>query len=381
MKKFMILLGICMLSSHQVMAEYVITDNLSFSGDFRTGYYTIHRDDRDGSRDVTDEARLRIRLGLKAKFNAQWQAKVRFAGRYSTYESNSNHFEIFSKIPSGDGLRRGDSTLDEFYVRYQPSKQWDLKLGRFQSKIELAGVAKKSLDRNNSPNVDITWTDGLHAIYKMNNGWKGHAIIQRNLSAGSTEVRRSPLDFADNGSRVSYFFALENNEKHHGGIIQRGIDLTYLPKALQADGNSAGRIDDYLALVGRLSAQWPMAGSMKLMLGSELGYAFDTPTKVAASTGTSGDTGGFAGQFKVSFIDIVPKHSLGIVYGIAEEGWLLSPDIRNNNRLIEVRHLWKIDKKQKFETRLRHREDLHQLTTSQEKREDVDLYLRYTYKF
>ncbi|MDH5435436.1 MAG: putative porin [Gammaproteobacteria bacterium] len=381
MKKSIILLGAYLLSSQQAVAEYALTDSVSFSGDIRGGYYTLHRDDRNGNQDVTDEARLRIRLGLKAKLNNQWQAKVRFAGRYSTVESNSNHFEIFSRIPGSDGLRHGDSTLDEFYVRYQPSAQWDLKIGRFQTKFELAGVAKKSLDRNNSPNVDITWTDGIHAIYKMQNGWKGHVIIQRNLSAGATEVRRAPLDFSDDGSHVSYFFALENNEKYHGSIIQRGIDLTYLPKALQTDGNSAGRIDDYLALVGRMSAQWPMSGSMKLMLGSELGYAFDTPTKVAVSTGTSGDTGGFAGNVKVSFIDIVPNHSLGIVYGVVQEGWLLSPDFRNNNRLIETRYLWKMDKKQTLEARLRHREDLHQLTGSQEKREDVDLYLRYTYKF
>ena len=363
MKRFLgvLVIAIFAMSSPAMAKEYALTKNLFFSGDARVGYYTLHRDDRDGSRNVTDEARLRIRLGLKAKFNDQWQAKVRFAGRYSTDESNFNHFEIFSRIPSDDGLRRGDSTLDEFYVRYQPSKQWDLKLGRFQSKIELAGVAKKSLDRNTSPNVDITWTDGLHAVYKMNNGWKGHTIIQRNLSAGSTEVRRSPLDFSDDDSRISYFFALENNKKS-GAIVQRGIDLTYLPKALQTDGSSSGRIDDYLAVVGRLSAQWPMAGSMKLMVGSELGYAFDTPTKAAVSTGTAGDTGGFAGHFKVSFLDIVPKHSLGIVYGVTEEGWLLSPDFRSNNRLIETRYQWKMDKKQKFEARLRHREDLHQLT-------------------
>ncbi|MFP5506061.1 MAG: hypothetical protein ACLGH6_07670, partial [Gammaproteobacteria bacterium] len=152
----------CAALSVNAQAANPITDTLSWSGDLRGGYFTLHRDDRNGSSDVTDEFRARIRLGLEAKLGERLSAKARFAGRYSTYQ-NHNHFEIFTYIPSDDGLRRGDSTLDEFYVAYKPASDWMVKLGRIQTKFELAGVAKKSLDRNDSPNVDITWTDGLHA--------------------------------------------------------------------------------------------------------------------------------------------------------------------------------------------------------------------------
>ncbi len=361
-------------------AEQPINDTFSWGGDVRAGYFSLQRDDRDNSETSTDEARLRVRIGLKAKFSDQAEAKIRFAGRYSTLESNHEHFEVFSRITAGDGLRRGDSTIDEFYLKARPADNWEVKFGRMQTKYELMGVAKKSLDRNDSPNVDITWTDGMHVTYKGNNGWRTHAIVQRNLSAGATQVRRSPLNFSDDGSRISYFIAMENTTSV-GPIVQRALDVTLLPDALRKDGTANGRIDDYWAVVGRLAAQWPMQGSSKFMLAGEFGYAPNTPTRAATSTGTSGDTDGYAGQLTFNFIDFRPGHSVGLVLGVAETGWLLSPDFRNNNTLVETRYKWKLAKNQAVEARLRRREDIDQLTTAAKKREDIDAYVRYTYKF
>src|SRR4030065_2200578 len=126
------------------------------NGDVRTGFYSRHRDDRNGQKDTTDEFRLRLRPGVSAKFNEQWLAQVRFAGRYSTDERNDPHFKIFKKIPAEDGLRRGDSHLDEIYVEHRPNKPWQMRVGRFQGKAALDGVAKKSLARNDTPNNDTT---------------------------------------------------------------------------------------------------------------------------------------------------------------------------------------------------------------------------------
>jgi hypothetical protein len=353
---------------------------LSPSGDVRAGFFSAHRDDRDGDKDVTDEFRLRLRAGVTAKFNAQWQARVRFAGRYSTDDRNDPYFEIFDHIPSGDGLRRGDSTLDEIYVDYRPDKHWQIRAGRFQSKAELQGVAKKSLDRNTSPNTDITWTDGMQVKYTAASGWKTTFIAQYNDEAGATEVRRGPLDFTDEGSRISYFAGIENTQKW-GPVVQRAIDVTWLPDALHDQGVGAGSVEDYWGLVGRLAAQWPVRDGMKFMLAGELGYAPNTPDRSVVSTGTSGDADGVAAQITFNFIDIVPRHSVGFVLGRAGDGWLLSPDFRDNTNLVEARYKWAIDKKQKFEARLRHREDIDQRVGAREKREDVDYYLRYTYKF
>ena len=352
----------------------------TMNGDMRTGFFSLHRDDRNGKEDTTDEFRLRLRPGVSAKFNEQWRAQARFAGRYSTDDRNDLHFEIFNSIPAEDGLRRGDSTLDEIYVEYRPDKAWQLRVGRFQSKFELDGVAKKSLDRNDSPNTDITWTDGVQVKHKAANGWSTTAIVQYNDNEGATQVRHAPLNFREDGSRLSYFAGVENTQKA-GPFVQRAVDVTWLPDALHSNGVGAGTVNDYWGVVGRLAAQWPMGGSMKFMLAGEAGYAPNTPKRSAVKTGTSGDADGFAAQITFNFIDIIPQHSAGIVLGRAGAGWLLSPDFGPNANLAEVRYKWAIDKKQTLEARVRNREDIEQRVGSAFKREDVDYYVRYTYKF
>lgn len=352
----------------------------SVNGDVRTGFYSLHRDDRNGVEDTTDELRLRLRPGVGAKFSEQWLAQLRFAGRYSTDERNDPHFEIFRSIPAEDGLRRGDSTLDEIYVEYRPGQAWQVRAGRFQSKAELEGVAKKSLDRNDSPNIDITWTDGVQVKHKALNGWSTTAIAQYNDKEGATQVRHAPLDFGEDGSRLSYFVGVESTQKA-GPFVQRAVDVTWLPDALHRDGVGAGRVDDYWGVVGRLAAQWPMGGGMKFMLAGEAGYAPNTPERSVAKTGTSGDADGLAAQITFNFIDIVPRHSAGLVAGRAGGGWLLSPDFVPNVNLFEVRYKWAVDKKQTVEARVRNREDIEQRVGSAFKREDVDYYIRYTYKF
>ncbi|NOY73744.1 MAG: hypothetical protein GXP14_15495 [Gammaproteobacteria bacterium] len=363
------------------MADVAISNKLTFYGDSRIGFYSLDRDDRDGKQSRTSELRLRLRPGIKANINDKLSASIRLAGRYSTDDRNNNNFEWFSSIPKGDGLRRGDSTVDELYFNYQPVSNVELRMGRMQTKFELDGVAKKSLDRNNSPNSDITWTDGFYLKYALSRDWKAHFIVQYNDKSGSTEVRRSPLNFDDDESRISYFAALESKAPK-GAFIQRGIDLTYIPSALRTNDTETGNIEDYIALVGRTAARWPIGSSgMKFMLGGELGYAFNTQTEAVAKIGSSNKTGGLATQVTLNFIDFFPSHSFGIVLARAEAGWLLSPDFRSNNTLIEGRYKWQWAKKHKIEGRLRQREDIDQLTTKMEKRTDLDLYFRYTYQF
>jgi hypothetical protein len=178
---------------------------------------------------------------------------------------------------------------------------------------------------------------------------------------------------------VSYFVGLENTQKT-GPIVQRAVDVTWLPDALNSDGFDVGPVDDYWGLVGRLAGQWPMRGSTKFMLAGEVGYAPNTPQRSVVRTGTSGDADGLAAQITFNFIDIIPKHSAGLVLGRAGDGWLLSPDFGPNTNLVELRYKWAIDKKQALEARVRNREDIHQRVGSLYKREDVDFYVRYTFK-
>lgn len=374
-------LPLLLLLSFMFVSQSVHAVNYKVSGDIRAGYFSADRDDRDGTQNKTDEGRLRLRAGVSTELTDSLQAKVRFAGRYSTDDRNDNYFKLFESIPSTDGLRRGDSTLDEIYLKKKLGKGASLTVGRMQTKLELEGVAKKSLDRNDSPNTDITWTDGIYLQYPLSGGWKMHAIAQYNPASGPTEVRRSPLNFSDSDSRVSYFAALEKKSKT-GLWAQRGIDITYLPSALQKDGTSTGRIEDYWAVVGRVAARWPAARSGSAwMLGAEIGVASEAPTNAAAGLPGSGDAGNTAFQLTMNWLDFMPGHSVGLVVGRAEAGWLLSPDFRDNTDLLELRYKWALAKKHKIEARVRRREDSELKTGALKEREDVDLYVRYTYKF
>ena len=355
---------------------------LDFSGDIRFGAFGRDRDDRDGTHSRRDELRIRARAGVLAKFTDSLNGKLRFAGRYSSDDRfNTYHFEIFEAIPSVGGLRLGDSTIDEFYLRYKPSEQLDVRVGRFQTKFELEGVAKKSLSRNDSDNTNIHWTDGIHLKYTISNGWDLHAILQRSKDEGPTTVRRSPLNFEKNDSHITYYFGAEKKNKTNT-IIQKGIDITHIPDALQRDGNNTGSIQDYTAISGRFAMQWPFnERGTKFLWGNEFGYAFNTPRKSAINTGGRKDTNGFAFQTSFNFIDVWPKHSIGMVYAQTGGGWLLSSDFGNDQELLATRYKWQITKNQKFEARIRNREDIDKRTSAERRRRVWDYYLRYTIKF
>ena len=322
----------------------------------------------------------RIRGGLKWKPSEQLSATIRLAGRYAT-RNNHPHFEFFESIPDTDGLRAGDSTVDELVLQYTPTPQWEISVGRLQTAFELAGVAGGTLDRSDSPDVDITWTDGAHLRYRTEAGWNWHMILQRNAAEGSTNVRLFPLSFEDSDSRVSYFATVESLEPY-GPIVRRAFGASYLPSSLRTGGTVSGPVEDYLALVGRLAAQWPAGpGDTKLLLGTEFGYAPNTPSRASVGTGTSGTTGRFAWQVQLSLLDVFPGHSFALQHGRAQAGWLISPDFRNNEVLSEFRYEWKIDERQVFTARTRRRNEMDIMVGAARKRQDDDFFLRYTVNF
>jgi hypothetical protein len=361
-------------------ADIPLSPQLGFIGDVRGGYYWAERAERDGSDKSDDQLITRIRGGLEWKPSEQLSATIRLAGRYAT-RNNHPHFEFFESIPDTDGLRPGDSTVDELFLAYTPTPQWEISVGRLQTAFELAGVAGGSLDRSDSPNVDITWTDGAHLRYSAAAGWNWHMILQRNAAEGASNVRLFPLSFEDPDSRVSYFAAVESI-KPYGPIVQRAFDVSYLPSALRTAGSAQGPSEDYVAFVGRLAAQWPTGTrDMQLLLGTELGYAPNTPGRAAVGTGMSGATGGLAWQVQLSLLDVFPGHSFALQHGRAQAGWLISPDFRNNEVLSEVRYEWKIDQRQALTARFRRRDEIDILVGAASKRRDDDFFLRYTISF
>jgi hypothetical protein len=256
-------------------------------------------------------------------------------------------------------------------------------LGRLQTKfVARGGVFAKSLDRNDSHNLNINWTDGLHATWKSRFGWTSNLILQRNASDGSSSIRHSPLDFEDNDSRVSYFAAIENIEPL-GPIVQRGLDVSYLPASLLKDGDRQGRIEDYWGVVARFAARWTVneERDMRFRISGEIGYAPETPTKQAVDIGTSGDVDGLGWALTAALMNFRPGHSIGLNYGRMGAGWLLSPQYRPNEELSEIHYVWRYKDNKTLEIRVRQRDDLDQLVTAQNKRDDFDLFVRMTSKF
>lgn len=350
-------------------------------GDARLSFFANEREARDGTETSDEGLRLRLRVGAETRVAEAWLLRGRLAGRFAT-EQDRTRFWLKAWAPARAGLEDGDATIDELFLRYAPAGgDWSLRMGRFQSKFELMGVAAKSLDRNDSPNVDVNWTDGLHLQYDLTPAWRSHLILQRNVSSGTGPLVRAPLVFDDSGSRVSAFAALESTVPV-GPLKQRVLTVTWMPEALATDGIAAERREDYVAFTAKLFAEWPIGtGGMRGGLGGELGYATNTPLDPVVNARDSGSAGGSAHQFSMNLFDFFPGHNIAFVYGHTDAGWLLSPDFRNNDLLLEIRYQWRIAKNLSMEARLRRREELKLPAAAPQERIDDDFYVRLSAKF
>ena len=353
----------------------------SVGGDLRLGYSYENQENRDGSSSDDGELLGRIRIGGDWGINRYTRAVARVAGLCTTDRCDGD-FNLDSSIPTGSGIDRGDITFDELFLHGFRVQRFDAAVGRLQTKfVTQGGVFAKSLDRNDSNSVNVSWTDGFHGTVRHRRGWVSHFILQANRDRGSGSVRRTPLDFDDDGSHVSYFLAVENT-KPWRHVVQRALDVSYLPDSLLKDGTQAGRIEDYWGVVGRLAARWPQVEEESgLLVAGELGYAPETPTGAAVDLDEAGDVEGLAWNVVASLMEFRPGHSLGLNYGRTEAGWLLSPQYRENEELLEVRYLWKKTTRLTIEARARLREDLDRLTTAVRKREELDGFVRLTWRF
>ena len=364
-----------------LLAGVASASDWTVSGDLRGGVFSSERDARDGSRSDLTDARARLRLALARELAPQWRFRARLASRFGS-EQDGMHAFLRGNAPTPTGTRLGDSTLDEFYLDYAPAgRDWSLRLGRFQTKFELMGVAAKSLDRNDSPSTDVSWTDGLHWRYRGWPGWQAHLVLQHNHRRGPGTTARPPLDFSDGGSRVGMFAGLEASEAR-GPLVQRMIGLTWLPDALAVDGVTAPRREDYLALTARAALAWPAGdGGRRWLFAGEAGHAPHTPRGSVVGTGRPASAGGSAWQVSANLEHFVRDHHVGVVYGRADAGWLLSPDFRNNDALAEIRYQWRIAPSLSLEARLRRREELEVPASAARERVDRDVYLRLSARF
>lgn len=353
---------------------------VTWGADLRAGYFALHRHERTGGTTSTDDLRARARIHSILRIGERWEAGLRIAGRFSS-DQESASFYVRTHAPTTDGLRLGEATIDEAYIGFRPFERVSVRAGRMQTKFALADLQGKSLDRGDSPNTDITWTDGVHVTYMAGGKWRSHVVLQHNAREGATNVLRSPLAFTHPRSRVTVFGAIEKTDPE-ATVAQQGVDVTYIARGLRPHA-TADIVEDYVAVVGRGSLAWPIGESGRLSLGGEVGYAPRTPELEALQLGEegSGDAGGVALQLGLTLRDLVPGHRAGIVYGYTQAGWLIAPDFRNNDRLIELRYQRVLTPRHTFEARLRHRRDLIRPVAAERVRSDLDYYVRFSLRF
>ena len=155
-----------------------------------------------------------------------------------------------------------------------------------------------------------------------------------------------------------------------------------MPASLSESGINGGPVADYWGAVARVAARWPVRSeSWRLRLSSELGYAPTTPTNLAAGIAGSGDTGGLAWNVTASIMDFLPNHSIGINYARTEAGWLISPQYTDNERLLELRYMWRPTDRLTLDVRGRWRNDLTQIIIDDPNRDRFDFYARITWSF
>jgi hypothetical protein len=354
-------------------------DGVGLSGDVRVGYFEDEIDDGDDTDQSDDFIGSRWRFRAETRLNPYLRIVGRIAGICTDDECSPN-LVLEDYIPTTSGMSAGDITLDEAYIHWFRHERFDLALGRMQTKfVTRGGVFAKSLDRNDSNNINVNWTDGLHATFRGRNGWVPHLILQHNSADGPTNVRRGPLDFDDPDARISYFLGFESLKRTRL-FLQRGLDISYLPKSLLKDGQLSGRREDYYGIVMRTANRWPERDEgIRLRTAVEIGYAPETQTNAAAGLAGDGDTDGLGWNVVLSVMDFKPSHSIGINYGQVGAGWLLSPQFRKNESLAEIRYQWRKSRQLAFDFRIRKRKELEQRLLNDGKREEEDFFIRFTW--
>jgi hypothetical protein len=369
------------IESARGSATQLLEQGWRISGDLRVGFIREEKDLRDGSSSTETEGRGRFRLAGAYNVNEWLIATARLATTCTTEECDPA-LSVDNSLDTRSSTSHGSITLDELYLHVFRRERFNVALGRLQTKfVTRSGVFAKSLDRNNSNGFNVNWTDGIHGTLHLKDESILHLVSEYNDPDGPSSVRRDPLDFEDSGARVSHFVAWETQNRL-GPFTQRGLDISYMPSALLKDGTETGSREDYVALVARsvIARSYGTAGR-RFNIGAEIGYAPETPTRAAVGLPGEGDAGGLAWALSASLMEVWPNHSIGINYARAEAGWLISPQYRDNEELVEVRYLWRKNQKLALEFRLRGRQDLEQLASEPGKRDELDFFARFTLGF
>ncbi len=352
-----------------------------FFGDTRLSYIFDGEDLQDIRLGSSDVLRLRWRLGAEKRLTEGLRGSIRIAGLCSTDDCSLDGL-LQPDISSNASIRDGEMTIDSAFLQWFKSDRYDVAVGRMETKfVARGGVFSKSMDRNDSNNQRINWTDGLHTTYRGIRGWDSHLIIQYNDEDGPSSIRRFPLDFSSDQSRASYYVAIEGR-KALRRMVQRTISISYLPSSLATNGLGNPLREDYWGVVGRVAWRWPVRDEgWRLRASGEMAYAGNTPTKTVAGIVGNGSAGGLAWAVTLSIMDFLPRHSFGVNFARTEAGWLLSPQYTPNEELYEARYMYRPTDRITLDIRGRWRFDLLDRLVTIPERTTFDFYARATWSF
>lgn len=355
------------------------------SGDLRAMYSSSWRDTRAGTETDGDTFGSRLRIRLRNDLNQNWRIQGRFA---STFEDKGNDAEFYIRPEreSAGAVEPGTSTLDELFLQYRSDdRKTEFRLGRMQSTFTLPLITSKSLDRNQASNINIGWTDGIYLGRQITDHWKATLMGQFNSHEGNGTLTRGPLDFTDSGSRLSAFATLESDAEI-GPIFLRALTLTWYPDALAFEGLQSDRREDYTAATFKMAAGWDIGSAMgqtgtRLVVAGSIGQSFNQPENAVLGLPGDGDTDGFAWHLGADIVDLWPAHTLGVIFGEADAGWLISNDYRQNDSLAEFRWSWQVTEPLRLQFRARWRREAKLRDGAAIAQRDRDMRLRATWKF
>ncbi len=350
------------------------------SSELRAGYFAGKRMGRDGNERTDHDLRARFRASLQREIDPDWRFRVRLAGSFSM-NGNEPGLKLDRYRSTPTGTVPGEVHLDELYLhRGRTDSVHDLRIGRFQTSFKLPIVPGKSLDRNDSSNVGIGWTDGFHLTSQVSERWSTHLIGQINHRRGAGNTVRAPLDFERRGSRVGTLFAVEATD-HPGPFIMRLFSVNWVPDGMAAEGAVSDHRDDYLTAAAKAATAWPLGrDAMRLVVAGEVGHAFNRPEKSVVGLPGQGRVSGNGFQASANLFDMWPGHHLGMVYGRVQGGWLISNDYRNNDELFEIRYQRRFAPNLSMEIRYRWRRELEQRIGTERLQIDEDVYVRLSWR-
>ena len=129
--------------------------------------------DRDLDLDFSEETLLRARWRLRSivGISDQVRAAIRVSGVCSSDDCSPDPI-LQPEIPTPTSIEDGQITLDSLQLHWFRNERFDLAVGRMETKfVARGGVFSKSLDRNDSNNLRVNWTDVMHATFKAANNF------------------------------------------------------------------------------------------------------------------------------------------------------------------------------------------------------------------